>query len=364
MVEYKDYLLITSSLYKRDVLNLLCLPEGVHYRFRYRERWVQKELTENPSVIECKRGLIIYFYGVTEKETPKEFIPIREVTIDSVQKLGDILYVKFITGKLFNYDERGSKAHPNPNDAIIKNAVKEHLVSSSPFLNTYILLSPRLQIPQASNEMLSWSALIHWLWDLTPFLNASFLKIVRVMDEKGTELKTQKLVGGKNVVTKGYLLTGGRTFKIELLQRTSDDLQISKPFVLKLKAPESIISISNPLIVGKYDKLDMVFAAKHQLSDVYSEIALEASERAQAKITGKDETFEVESPDPAIPIKIKRMSHALPMSLIVGGIIPNPLLRLLTDWNLFAVSEFQLSLAGALGLVAVAGGIALFRRVI
>lgn len=360
--ETRECLLVTSTTYKQDILNLLCLPAGLHYRFRYRERWIPREVVENPSILEGKRAFIVYFHGATADESSKEFVPIREVQIDSVQPFGDILYVRFVTGGFLHYPPRGAATHPNPRHDAINRAMGNLVLQQPPFLDKYIRLCRPLPSETVPDQVMHWSNLVKWLCDLGPFKSASFLKIVNVVDLKGKELFPKDIVKTRSLVTKGYVLRGGSTFRIVLLQRTSDELEIASPFEIELKTPESVMPIRNALVVGKYDKLDLIFATKYQLADAYPVLRLQASRRSEAKLGAS--SVLVESPDPHIPIRIKRMSHPLPLFLISVGVAITPLLRLLVSLQWLILSDLEVSIYGALGLISVAAGIAFFRRVV
>ena len=108
-----------------------------------------------------------------------------------------------------------------------------------------------------------------------PFESVSFLKIVRIADQNGEPVNPNVLVSKKGKpVTRGYVLRGGATYQVELLQRTNDKMRIHQPFEIKLKAPESIVPIHSAVVVGEYDKLELIFSVKPQLNNLYSSIGV------------------------------------------------------------------------------------------
>src|SRR5439155_16602982 len=132
MPQTNTCLLVTSTTYRKDVLNLLCLPEGFEYRFRYRARWVDPGVFRNPSVLKGMKSVVIYFHG-SATEQPREFVPIREVEIEDTEILGDILYIRFCTGKFYDHSSRNGSPHPNPKSVAIEKALAAFLRTNEPF---------------------------------------------------------------------------------------------------------------------------------------------------------------------------------------------------------------------------------------
>jgi len=359
-------ILVTSTAYRKDVLNLLCLPEGIDYRFRYRARWISKELFENPSVLKGMRGTIAYFYGSQADEQSVEFLPIREVVIEDVETLGDILHVRFSTGKFYDQSSWSGGQHPNPLSGPVEAVVAPFLQTSAPRMSRLLVISDFHPLPIGTNQLLSWSSLVQWLSDLKPFQGASFLKTIRLIDSNRTEIQPSVLVSKSGVALRGYKLRGGATYQIELLQRTKDDIRLIEPFEIVMKTPESLIPIKNAAVVGKYDKLELIFSVKPQLDNVYSSVTIQAKGDPTAWIPTKDTgdaKVNVESPEIQLSIKIGRIRHVLPIALITLGIVFAPFASALNRFWVLGLSDLQLSIVSALGVLLVAGGISIFRKV-
>jgi hypothetical protein len=363
----KTCLLVTSTTYARDVVNLLCLPEGLQYRFRYRSQWVSPEILGNPSVLKGMKAVIVYFYGSGPGEQEREFLPIREVEIEEVESLGDILYLRFKTGRFYEQVSRKSAPHPNPRSSIIENAMKPFLQAAYPFLSRYLVLDDLISFEPAQNELLSWSNLVQWICDLEPFERVSFLKVIRVVDQNGKQVDPTVLVSEGKFITRGYNLRGGATYQLELLQRTNDKLRLVQQFEIRLKAPESLVPIQNAVVVGRYDRLELTFLVKAQLNDLYSSIGIEADGEPAAwilKNPGGDVSVKVMSPNIRLSVRVSRISYVLPIGLISLGIIINPFATLLGKLGVLTISDLYLSSISALGLLLVAIGISVFRKAI
>src|SRR5437016_2624751 len=181
-------LLITSSKYAQDIMNLLCLPEGVDYRFRYRAKWIPQEVMKNPSILKGTKAAIVFFHGSKPNEQLREFVPILEVQIDDAKALGDILYLQFTTGKLYEYDLRNSGVDPSPSSALIEKDLKDFLRDKEPTLERLLVQDAQNLPKPADDQLASWTRLIQRLWHLEPFQGGIFLRIVRLIDQTGIEV--------------------------------------------------------------------------------------------------------------------------------------------------------------------------------
>jgi hypothetical protein len=76
-----------------------------------------------------------------------------------------------------------------------------------------------------------------------------------------------------------------------------------------------------------------------------------------------DAKVNVESPEIQLSIKIGRIRHFLPITLITLGIVFAPFASALNRFWMLGLSDLQLSIVSALGVLLVAGGISIFRKV-
>ncbi len=324
------------------------------------------ELFGNPSTLKGMKGAVIFFYGSRPDEKQRYFFPIREVEIEDVESLGDILYIRFKTGRLYEQTSRNASPHPSPESSVIENALKPFLQAAYPSLTRYVVVDDLILIKLAHDELLAWSNLVQSIGDLVPFEGVSFLKVVRIADQNGKPVNPKILVSKKGkIVTRGYALRGGSTYQLELLQRTNDKMRLVQPFEIKLKAPESIVPIHSAVVVGEYDKLELTFSVKPQLNNLYSSVGVRADVEPNGLIIGKPDgvvSVKVVSPNILLPIRVGRISYALPIGLISSGIVIGPFAAVLNKFGVLAITDVYQSIVTALGLLLVAGGISVFRK--
>jgi hypothetical protein len=191
----KYVFLITSDTYKDDILNLLCLEKGMKYRFRYREKWIPMEFFERDSQgrekylgLVGENGLIIFF-----DMTRKEFFPLMKVVIHQIEKLGDVLHVEFSISDLIQYGIENEEV--NEYHSLIQECIpKEYIDGATGGLKKFILFE-NIPINEISTngDLICWSRILHKLWYLGPFQKSLFLRILKIIDSKGTVLKPEEV---------------------------------------------------------------------------------------------------------------------------------------------------------------------------
>ena len=122
------------------------------------------------------------------------------------------------------------------------------------------------------------------------------------------------------------------------------------------------MSIHNPIVVGKYDKVEAVFATRPQRNDTHTFLALHPEKGVKSEYNGTADDLEIA--DVRLPIKIGASSRIVPISLIIGGIVLQPLISFINSTFSLNLTELYLSLTGAMGLIAVAGGVALLGKLL
>lgn len=84
----------TRERYRTDVLNACAYPEGIHYKWRYREKWVGTPDVDN---LVGKKALLWYMDG--EAGVATEYIPIRYAEITQVELQHGIIFIHFRVGQ-------------------------------------------------------------------------------------------------------------------------------------------------------------------------------------------------------------------------------------------------------------------------
>lgn len=128
----------TSPLYRRDVLDACCYPEGHIIRLRYSERLVPERVHRNPTRFEGEKGLLVFADGGSPQRTnsqatptatggtpPTEqadftFYPIREIEVAHLQLTAGVLLVDVRLGNFLNYGPDGDRASETQWDHQIK----------------------------------------------------------------------------------------------------------------------------------------------------------------------------------------------------------------------------------------------------
>jgi len=292
-----------------------------------------------------KNGLIIFF-----DITKKEFFPIMKVVIHQIEKLGDVLHVEFSISDPIRYGVEDEKV--NEYHSLIQECIpKEYIDGVTGGLRKFILFE-NIPINEIStnDDLICWSRILHKLWHLGPFQKSLFLKILKIIDSKGTVLKPEEVSSKTKEI--GYILRSSEIYKLEILQRARDDFPIFDPFRLKLLfAGDHIITIKeSAMIVGKYDKLGLTLRTKWRKSDTISIIGLRS-----------DKKVDIALPEVYIPLKIKKDIVKLAGSVFT--IITGCLMAAFSGYipQLLGLSETLSLLLGFLGAVFVALGVAWLR---
>lgn len=117
-----------STRYKRNVLDILCYPEGQIFRFRYQDYhvsdeikgWEQSKLSKKLKEV-GKKGVLIY--AETAGEIPSKtfnFYPTREGEIIRIQVIGSVYYIDFKLGDFIDYNDQLTKNTEPFHDTIKK----------------------------------------------------------------------------------------------------------------------------------------------------------------------------------------------------------------------------------------------------
>ena len=100
------YLFCSASrpLYKRDILESTCYPEGHLFRFRYERKYVDAEILKKPKSFEDKEGAIVFLDTVGEEGHKNfDFFPIRKIRTVRLFPLGLAIYIDFRFGGFIDY---------------------------------------------------------------------------------------------------------------------------------------------------------------------------------------------------------------------------------------------------------------------
>ena len=117
------------ELFKQNVLNASCYPDGQVMRLRYDAKYVHESIRNQPSSIHGKSALLVFAEGAIENKAAKEnsgklrdyqFFPIRRCTVSAADKKADIFIVDVKMGSFLDYQDG-----PQARDAIWDEHIKK-----------------------------------------------------------------------------------------------------------------------------------------------------------------------------------------------------------------------------------------------
>jgi len=275
----------TAQPYIKDTLDLLALPVGVSYRFRYDVKWLPVDLFENENKIKLKslkdqKSILVH---VRTLPKPKlhgkisyeiiEFIPMREAKILEASMVGDFVWVYFLLGDWIDYSllsKESQQLYHNKIKDVMSNPLKTELVytallSKKPDLQT---IQEDLSADYHNSKVVSnWSTLINFIGSKSEHKNSIFIKLLSIEDiRNNNKLKPVKLSGS----IYGFSLESEKTYQIRILQRSLNSP--SPSFNLKIITnSDDILPIKDTDIVqGKYDIFRFIISPTPLLKSRYT----------------------------------------------------------------------------------------------
>ncbi len=117
------------ELFKQNVLNASCYPDGQVMRLRYDAKYVHESIRNRPSSINGKVALLVFAEGAIENKAAKEssgklrdyqFFPIRMCKVTAADKNADIFILDAKMGSFLDYQDG-----PQARDAIWDQHIKK-----------------------------------------------------------------------------------------------------------------------------------------------------------------------------------------------------------------------------------------------
>jgi len=243
----------TNGEYYKDVVELLSLPNGLTYRFRYDAKYVSPTISNLKDYIN-KDGYII-LKNFEENKT----IPVRKFRLKKISEFEQsFVHLDF---ELYNIPDISEKTINDFSDFHNKNLSKSFFVEAN---DCYEL---KFTKPQSNN----WKELIEVLQTNEKFNKSIFLKINSIVEvDKGEDKLT-------SVENNKFILKGGNYFRIEFLHLFSENLfsemskDIDKDVDVKMFYSDNVVSsiLTENEVKGKYDLNRLYFYCfrKHQRID-------------------------------------------------------------------------------------------------
>ena len=304
----KDIVLLVSSNhppYWRDIPEILARESGAGFHFRYREKWVPKEISDDPDSLIDQDALILHLDGPANDY---EYVPIRHAQIFNTERFGEHIRVEFRLKEFVGYP--GSDQDILDFRARIDEAVKEanrrrrrnNQVSLDLGYEGHFVLPCRMVPFESSRGRRNWSLIVRQLarfqtfdhtsadqYPPTIFLYASLRRRWRIVPN----LRRILLLPPKDLAALDYdhagrlMLKSGRRYYLHLLQYVPSidindrELEIDAeefPVKLKLESDEEVIrpTIAETTIRGKYDDSYLAFECQPRSRTTRSFLQLNA----------------------------------------------------------------------------------------
>lgn len=258
----------THENYINDALDLLALPSGLNYRFRYDVRHLPSDLFHDTNKTQLKdlngkNAYLIHahvnFENLSQSKYPAilELVPIRKAKVIEAKLVGDFVWLHFSLAEWVEYSVPKS-SNLNPYHETIKDILPDN---SKDFLVVTAVLQTNKNItcicPTLHEDqdlvISNWSNLISYVQSFDEHKNSIFLKFLKIQSSGETDVKLPTNLGDN---TFGFELDSGKTFQIHILERYYKK-NSEVPFLLEVKTNENqIIHIkSSDQVQGKYDIL-------------------------------------------------------------------------------------------------------------
>lgn len=260
----------TEPPYHKDALDILALPSGVSYRFRYALRYLPTDLQTLKQFEEISKDAML----VHVKTTPlwlsttradiKEHFPIREAKIIDIKFVGNFVWIEFILGDWIKYvDSSIHEYHKLIVDvmpAYQTTKLNYTVVAAPPF--KYEKIPEDLSLPyENSNVVKSWSNLTDLLMKTGSHNDSIFLKFASLqqIDTQDSPTRLKPEILGNKVY--GFKMKKNTSYRVEILQKTKKN---PTTFDLEILTNEDDITPiqKTDKIQGKYDVLDFIIRTK------------------------------------------------------------------------------------------------------
>lgn len=286
-----------------DLPQLLSLPDGFEFRFRYRLQWVaadlRRELEElrwyswirKSEKVLAGRSLVLVFHS----QEQRRLVPIRLCTVIAIELLGPMVFVRFRVGPIVRVS-KAVVAPPLEVDAQVaesarlneratsmldlpgynlSNTLPEgfYLRRSAAALEDGDWKTPPGQFP---DEIATWASLAALLQTEPHLYRVPFFRLVGFQQKNGRYRDPEDIKRAFTVSTgstKGFKLVEGERYRLRLLEWCETNKGTVPGAIVTATVPQDLLFLegASNLIVGKYDVLEFACMAK---SPGYGELAI------------------------------------------------------------------------------------------
>ena len=330
MSEEVSLFLLTSTQapYIKDALDLLFLPSGMEYRFRYRKKWLSETFHDHDEIKNLinKNALLIHVDSKIEDEGKYkiiEFIPFRKAKIIEARDYGEILWLSFSLGDWVKYKKLGNgglNQHHNHIKELTPDDSKEYVKQILYFVDK-LKLEYIEDDSDDENVLSNWFNIVLETNKLKAHkeLNSIYTKLLSIKNFKnGNKINPNKNNAtntNNDKIISLYDFTSDAEYLIEILQYYPKG-NIDQPFKLKIIVDEKhLISLKQEDIVqGRYDLLKYVIKTPTIEKDTYSYIQFK-------KEGASSEQFTISMPIIIVKIKGSQSKLILSSIFIFAGLL-------------------------------------------
>lgn len=266
--------LVTNSRmpYCFDAPRTLALPIGATHRFRYDDRWIDRQLTQKVPA----PALVVLRDFATGR-----FIPIRFVTVVYVRDLGATNYIEFEVGEY--PDEKASKS----NALAVAELLRQRGINNTPGAELEPLvfdvpgITPAPVVERQGEDLNNWDRIATEAGQLDVFREYSFFRFASVRDGSYNNIPLKIRQSGNR---KAIQLRRGKFYFLELVQKIPFELakneEIDKPFTVEVTSTGTSISVfwNVKKVVGKYDLLQFGFRTSATDPEEHAEMHVHVKE--------------------------------------------------------------------------------------
>jgi hypothetical protein len=271
-VQKRPIVLITNSIapYSYDAARVLAISTGTPYRFRYKKRWVANNLKLDE--LHGRSAVLVFRDFDTGSLTP-----LRRVTLCQIERLGDILHVRFIASDYLDATTRQLVADRIESQLGTENVANQGGHPLSPLVFELKEEAMRPRIMSREEEVATWDEIVSAIGMLPVFSRYSFFKM---FDVKTSDGMSSGFMSAEPKPTRAYLVRPNRYYSLELLQKCPWDIERSErtdPFVVEVSSPDSDLKIRRKAqrVVGNYDLLTFAVSTPDITAQRYVQLDFE-----------------------------------------------------------------------------------------
>jgi len=341
----------TEHPYHKDALDLLSLPAGVTYRFRYDLKYLPVDLQTAEQFNQISKNVILVHVRTTPIAQKKpadilEHFPVREAEIIDLKFMGNFVWVEFLLGDWIKY-EINNQYHQSivnvmPNYQ--KKELKYTVIIAPKF--AYESLKEDLSMPYENSPVIkSWSNLTSLLMKTSEHDNSIFLKFVSLqkIDTQYDSIRQKlKKIGNKIY---GFEIEKNASYRIEVLQRAKNNP--APNFDLEIFTNEDEIRPIQKTgkVQGKYDVLDFIFTSENLERSRRSFFIIRPEKDTAKKFTVSRLHFDVD-------IKVSQSSKVVLVIVLGFGVFLSGIGTALQNPELFTGTVIGAAVGGAMCSIA------------